>query len=130
MFPVLVVMGKPDCRIFGKLGSWFISLQVDSLVFKGAPESLDEDVVLESPLAVHADPDVPGLENGDELFAGKLSPLVGVEDLRTAVFEEGFLERLDAETGIQGVGQSPGKNFSGCPVHIAIRYMNPLCMGI
>src|SRR5512136_1693026 len=102
MFPFLVVVGKPDCKIFEKLGSCFISLQVDSLVFQGAPESLDEDVVLEPSLAVHADPDVPGLENGGEFLAGKLTPLVGVEDLRGTVFEQGFLERLDAETGIQG----------------------------
>ena len=60
MFPFLVVMGKPDRQIFVKLSAGFVCFQVDSLVFQGAPEAFDEDVVLEPPFAVHADPDVPG----------------------------------------------------------------------
>ena len=108
MAPVVVVPVEPPGQIFGKLSSGFVSLQIDPLVFQGAPESLDEDVVLEPPLAVHTDLDVPGLEDGGECFTGKLAPLVGVEDLRGAVFEEGFFERLDAEAGVQRVGQRWG----------------------
>jgi len=117
MFSFLVVVGKPDCQVFEKLSSGFVCLQVDSLVFQGTPESFDKDVVLESPLAVHADPYVPGLEDGGESFAGKLASLVGVEDLRRAVFEQCLFQRFDTESGVQSVGQPPGQNPSGGPVH-------------
>ena len=127
MFPFLVVMSKPLCQVFGKLGSRFVSLQVDSFVFQGTPESFDEDVVLEPPLAVHADLDVPGLEDGGKCLTGKLAPLIGVEDLRSAVFEKSFFERLDAESGVQRVGQPPGQDFPGGPVHSAIRVWLPSC---
>lgn len=103
MPPVVVVPVEPPSQVFGKIGAGFVRLEVDPLVFQGTPESFDEDVILEPPLAVHADPDVPGLEDGCKCFTGKLAPLVGVEDVRGAVFEEGFFERLDAESGVQRV---------------------------
>ena len=93
-------MGKPDCQVFEKFSSGFVCLQVDSLVFQGTPESFDKDIVLEAPLAVHADPDVPGLEDGGESFAGKLASLVGVEYLRGAVFEQYLFQRLDTESNL------------------------------
>ena len=102
----LVVPGKPGCQVFGKFNSSFLCFQVDSLVLQGSPESFDENVVLEAPLAVHADPDVPGLEDRGELLAGKLAALVGVEYLRGSVFEQSFFQRLDTESGIQGVGKA------------------------
>jgi len=110
-------MGKPSCQVFEKLSSGFIRLQVDSLVLQCPPESFDEYVIFEAPLAVHADPDIPGFEDGGEGFAGKLAPLVGVEYLRGTVFEQSFLECLDTESAIQGVGQPPGENLSGGPIH-------------
>src|SRR6185369_2976457 len=104
MSPFLVVMGKPDCKVFEKLSSGFIRLQIDSLVFQGAPESFDKDIVLEATFAVHADPDVPGLEDGGKSFAGELTSLVGVEDIRRAVFEQSVFECLDAKSCVQRVG--------------------------
>jgi len=98
MFPFLVVMGKPDCQVFEKLSSIFICLKVDPLVFQGAPETLDEDVVLEAPPAVHADPDIPCLENRGESFTGKLASLVGIEDLRCTALEDSFFKCLVKST--------------------------------
>ena len=40
-----------------------VGVQVDVLVLQAPPESLDEDVVPPTALAVHADPDVPGLQH-------------------------------------------------------------------
>src|SRR5208337_2497414 len=113
MSPVVVVPVEPVCKVLGKLDSSFVRLKIDSFVFQGTPESFDENVVLEAPLAVHADPDVPGLEDRGELLTGKLATLVGVEYLRGSVFEQSFFQCLDTESGIQGVGEPPGENFSG-----------------
>src|SRR5450756_1681764 len=103
MFPFLVVMSKPDCQVFEKLSSSFIRLKVDPLVLQGAPETLYEDIVLEAPLAVHADLDIPCLENRGESFAGKLASLVGIEDIRCTVLEESFFKCLNAKPCIQRV---------------------------
>ena len=50
-------------------------------------------------------------------LASELASLVGVEYLRGAVFEQCFFQRFDTESGVQRVGQPPGENLSGCPVH-------------
>jgi len=78
---VSVVPVEPCCEFFGKFGSGFVCFQVDPLVLQGTPEAFDEDVVFEPPFTVHADLDVPGFEDGCERLAGKLAPLVAVEDL-------------------------------------------------
>ena len=92
MLPFLIVVCEPDCQVFEKLSSSFICLQVDSLVLQSPPESFDEDVVFKAPLAVQADFDIPCFEDRGESFTGKLAPLVGVEYLRGAVFEQSFFE--------------------------------------
>jgi hypothetical protein len=38
---------------------------------------------------------------------GKLGTLVAVDDLRSTVNGQGFLERLDAEGRVHGIGQAP-----------------------
>ena len=62
MFPFIVVAVKPVRHIVEKFYSGFVRLQVNPLIFQGSPESLDIDVVSETPFAVHADFNVPGLE--------------------------------------------------------------------
>lgn len=57
----------------------FVGVQVDVLVFEGAPESLDEDIVEGTPAPIHAD-EYPGvLESGRPLAAGELSALIGIK---------------------------------------------------
>ena len=86
-------------------------------MFQGSPESFDKDVVLEAALAIHADFDVPGLEDRCKCFAGKLATLVSVEDSWRPVFEQGFFQCLDTEPCIKSIGQSPRQDFPGGPVH-------------
>jgi len=129
MSPGVVVPVEPVCKVLGKLDSSFVSLKIDSLVFQGAPESFDEYVVLEPSFAVHADLDVPGLEDGGKCFACKLASLIGIEYLRGAVLEKSFFERLDAESGVQRVGQPPGEDLSGGPVHDRYQVHETPCHG-
>lgn len=83
MFSVFIVPVKPVLQVFGKLCASLVCLQIDSLVLQGSTaESFDEDIVLETPFAIHADPDIPGFEDGGECFAGELASMVGVEELR------------------------------------------------
>ena len=54
-----------EIEVFGKGGSCFrnrfVGLQVHFLVFDGAPEAFNEDVVPPPPLAIHADGDLVAL---------------------------------------------------------------------
>src|ERR1035437_503523 len=129
MTSVVVVPVEPVCQVLGKLGTGFIGLQVDSLVFQGTPESFDKDVVLEPSFAVHADPDFPGLEDGGKCFAGKLASLVGVENLRGSVFEKCLFQGFDTESGVQRVGQPPGQDLPGGPVHDCYQVHKSPCHG-
>jgi hypothetical protein len=94
---LLVVEAKPAFQVSGKFIPRFIRFQVDAFVFQRAPQPFDEDVVFEAPFAVHADPDVPGLEDGSERFAGELAALVGVEHFWRAELENSLFQGLDAE---------------------------------
>jgi hypothetical protein len=49
MLSVLVIPSEPVSQIFGKFSPGFVCFQIDTLVLQGAPESLNEDVVLEAP---------------------------------------------------------------------------------
>ena len=83
----------------------------------GLPEPLDEDVVLATSPPIHADGDLVVLEGLDKFVAGKLSPLVGVENLRAPVAAQGLLEGLDTKVRLKGIGNPPGQNFTAVPVH-------------
>src|SRR3954451_14263534 len=54
------------------LGDGAVSSEVDLLVLDRSPETLDEDVVAPSTLAVHADPDPIAGQYPGEDFAGEL----------------------------------------------------------
>lgn len=56
-------------------------------------------------------------------------PLVGVEDLWGAVFDKGLFECLDAESGVQRIGEPPRKHFSGSPVHDGYQVHESPCHG-
>src|SRR3954466_363936 len=57
---------------------------------------------------------------------GKLGTLVAVEDLRPTVNGQGFLERLDAEGRVHGIGQPPTQHFPAVPVHDRHQVEKPL----
>ena len=58
-------------------------------------------------LSVHADPDTVGFEHSGERFAGKLTILVGIENLRSTVLPEGTLRAFYAERFVQAVADTP-----------------------
>src|SRR4051812_47302832 len=57
---------------------------------------------------------------------GKLGTLVAVEDLRPTVNGQGFLERLDAEGRVHGIGQPPSQHLPAVPVHDRHQVEEPL----
>ena len=47
----------------------------------------------------------------------ELRPQVGVHDFGRAELVDGLVQRLDAEVGLQRVGDAPSQNLTGEPVH-------------
>jgi hypothetical protein len=75
--------------------------QVHLLVFDGSPQALHEDFVTPGALAVHADPDLAGGQNLDEVGGPGLTALIAVEDLGRAVTCERFLRSFDADVDLR-----------------------------
>ena len=75
MRPSAVVEGQIPADPGACLGDAGIGPQVDLLIFDAPPQTLDEDVVTPSPLAIHADFDLTGGQHLDEVGRGKLAAL-------------------------------------------------------
>ena len=87
------------------------------MVFDGPPQPLNEDVVLASTTAVHADRNVVVFECLGEIVAGKLCPLVRIEDFRRTIAVQSVIERMDTEIRLKSIGNTPGQDSSAIPVH-------------
>src|ERR1039458_703861 len=91
-------------------------MQIALFVFDRAPETLDEDVVTPAPLAIHANGDPIFLEPPGEGFAGELTALIGVEDLRFAMLAQSLIESLQAKRNVHCDRQLPTQYSTAEPV--------------
>ena len=91
---LLVVVADPRPDFVSGFGSVLKVVQVDTLVFEGAPETLNEDIVDPPTLAIHRYPYPGAFEYLGEVLAGELAPLVGVEDLGRAVLGQSLWRDL------------------------------------
>lgn len=113
----VVVIGDPPAKASPQPRAGLEGMEVDALVLERPPEALDDDVVYPSASAIHADADLGLAQHAGEGLRSKLTALIGVKDIRLAEAALCFLQRRDAEAGIHGVGQPPGQNLTGRPVH-------------
>ena len=92
-----------------------ISFEIHLFVLHRTPQPLYEQVVAVAPFPTHADSDAMLFQESGKGFTGELGALVGVEYVRSALPER-FFQRLDAKTGVQGVGKPPGEHITTVPV--------------
>ena len=111
MGTLLIKEAEVGLKPLSEISNAVVGVEVDMLVLHRAPEPFDKDVVHPPSFAIHADLDLVGLQDAGELLAGELTPLIGVEDLRPAVFCNGLFERLGAKVRGHGVRQSPRQNY-------------------
>ena len=90
----------------------FISMQIDFLIFDGAPKSLDENIVAPGSLAVHADVDPGFLQDIRERYACELAALIRVENIRFAILKQCLFKGGNAKIHLQRDGQTPRQNPS------------------
>ena len=98
MWSPVVVKGDELPETGFGMGNRVVGLEINLLVLDGSPEAFDEDVVPSEAFPVYADANAIFLEG-----AGELAVLVGVEDFRGAVTQDGFLQGFDAKIGRQRV---------------------------
>ena len=96
MWPLAIVEGERLSQSQEQLGQAGVALEIDVLVLDAASQALDEQVVRCPPAFTHADGDPFTLEDAGEDHAGERCPLVGLEDLRPALWPDG--------TGVAPVG--------------------------
>ena len=77
--------------------------EIDGLIFEGAPQAFNENVVHATTPAIHRDFDFCIFEHSGKVGAGELAALIGIENLRFAVSGQGFMQSFNAETGVQCV---------------------------
>jgi hypothetical protein len=83
---------------FGNRG---IGVEVDLLIFDRAPQALNEHIVASAASAVHADRNLLPLEDPGEVDTRKLAALVRVEDFGLPEARQRFLQRRNAEVGVE-----------------------------
>lgn len=117
MRALVVVEGHPFPDRRFRLRSGLPGMQVNALVFQGAPQPLDEDVVEETALPIHRYAHVRSAEPIGPDEGCELRSLVGVHDLGRPELVDGLIQRFDTEVSLQGVRYPPGQNLAGVPVH-------------
>src|SRR5437764_9120365 len=92
-----------------------IGVQIDLLVFDGAPEALGEDIVQGAALAIHADLNAALLQAPQVLRAGEVGALIAVPDGRTA-YGQGGIDGGEHKADLQALVQLPGHHIARVPV--------------
>lgn len=67
---------------FSSLLNCSVIMKINFLSFHRPPETFHKNVIIEPAAAIHADPNSSLLKSSGKLFAGKLSVLVLVKELR------------------------------------------------
>lgn len=133
--------GVVECQIPADSGTGFghagIGPQIYLFVFDAPPETLDEDIVAPSPLAInyrqvmqsiterHADFDFTGGQHLDEVGRSELAALIGVEDLGRAVFRQRLFHSFYAEISLKRDRHPPGQDTPCEPVQHSSKVDEP-----
>ena len=117
MRPPLIEKGEVAFEPRAHRRDGLVRAQIHVLVFDGAPEPFDKDVVAPAAAAVHADLDVMRAQHVEKRRARELRALVGVADHRRAEAISRRFERRDAAVGGERRRNPPREDFARRPVH-------------
>ena len=114
MRALIVIKVKPLLQSFSQLGAVVKRPQIKILILERPPQSLDENIVLDSAAAVHADVYIMLLQQTCKRIAGELSPLIGIEDFRHSKAADGIFNGPDTKIGIQAYWTPARIKSCGC----------------
>ena len=125
MGSLTVVKSEVHFQAFVERGDGLVVPKVDILVFDASPQPLHKNIVQGPATAIHADPDAGALQGNGEGHRSELDALVGIEDLRLPLLQSP-VKGLKAEQTVECVGQFPGDDKAGEPVHDCHQIHEPL----
>ena len=131
--PLVVVEGDPTTDACLGLRAGLPGVQVDAFILERPPQALDEDVVKVAGFAVHRYLCLGPFQPVGPVEGGELRSLIRVHDLGRAELVDRLVQRLDAELGLERVGDASGKHLAGEPVHdgcVSACKIDPLGGGI
>ena len=105
------ILAQSQPRLFDII----VRLDVNVLVFDGAPQSFGEDIIHTPTSAIHTYLHIACLQYVSVLTGGKVAALIGVVDLRGGSFE-GLVQVFQDKVDLQAVGQRPGDDIPGEPI--------------
>ena len=85
--------------------------EINMLIFDGAPQAFDENVIQGAAATVHANLNASLFQDRSERQGRKLDALIGVENLGL-VSGKGVLQSRPAKMTIKRVGQLPGDDIA------------------
>lgn len=109
---VLIEKVEEIFRVGVGLDLRLVALQVNLVIFDGAPEPLDKDFVEAKALAVQWELYAQSKQQLGKLGGGELAALIGVEDLRRAVLPDRSLQGPHAKGRVERIRVLPGQNRS------------------
>jgi hypothetical protein len=115
--PFVVVKQHPLADAAARLGDRDVGVDEYLFVLQAAPQTFDKDVVQITASSVHADLNTMLLQRANELVAGELRALVGVENFRLSVTFQRLGQGLHAEFGLHADRQASGQHTAAEPVH-------------
>lgn len=107
------------------LRTGFPRMQIDTLILQGSPEAFDKDVVEKTPFAIHGDADARSAQLIRPDKGRELRTLVCIHDLGRTKLVNGLLESINAEPGLQRVGDAPRQHFACVSVHDGNEIQDP-----
>jgi hypothetical protein len=125
MGSLTVVKGEVRFQALVERGDALVVPKVDVLVFDAPPKPLHENVVQSSATAIHADTDARAFKCTLESHRSELDALITIKDLGLPLLESP-VQGLEAEQTVKRIGQLPGDDKAGKPVHDRHQIHEPL----
>ncbi len=108
----LDVTVEPLLRVTNRL----VRVEIDLLILEAPPEAFHIYVIPPTAAGIHTDLDALVIQQTRELQTGKLTALIGVEDLRMAILRDRLPHRVEAEVRGQRIGEPPRQHSATRPV--------------
>jgi ubiquinone/menaquinone biosynthesis C-methylase UbiE len=107
-------------KVLSQAGDCFVDAQivrqVNMLVFDGAPQAFDKDIVQRSAFSIHADGNPLIRQSARERLACELCALIGIEDLRLGILQRP-IQRRNAKARVHVDRYFPAQHVAAVPIH-------------
>jgi len=120
MRQIVIVQMDVAFHALSGLSRTAVVVYIDLVVLQATPEALDDDVVLGTAFAVHADPNLILFQQIDILWTREMAALVTVDNLRLTLRQRPF-RGLQYEVDFKALVQLPVYDIARKPIHQGVQ---------